>query len=267
MAAERKNRYFAEISFKGTRFHGWQIQKNAISVQEVLNEKFSSILREEIQVTGAGRTDTGVHALYYVGHFDSRRENLHTDVSLLYHINQFLPHDISVYRILPVKNDAHARFSAISRTYEYRICRKKNPFLHEFAWMLHRELNLGAMQMACMYLTGKHDFSSFCKVHSGARTHICVVEEAVWTERDGMLIFRITADRFLRNMVRAIVGTMVEIGKESLSPAEMADIMEARNRSEAGESVPPQGLFLTRIVYPPDIFVEKWTPPTVQGFF
>mgnify|MGYP000580863040 CR=1 FL=1 len=266
MADEQKYRYFAEISFKGTRYHGWQIQKNAISVQEVLNERFSSILREEIQVTGAGRTDTGVHALYYVGHFDSIRENLHSDISFLYHINQFLPSDISVYRILPVKNDAHARFSAISRTYEYRICRRKNPFLQEYAWMFYRELNVEAMQNACGYLVGKHDFSSFCKVHSGARTHVCAVEEAEWTEKEDMLIFRITADRFLRNMVRAIVGTMIEIGKEALSPDELHDILEAHNRSEAGESVPPQGLFLTRIIYPPGIFIGDWSPLSLQAF-
>ncbi|NLI23737.1 MAG: tRNA pseudouridine(38-40) synthase TruA [Bacteroidales bacterium] len=266
MADEQKYRYFAEISFKGTRYHGWQIQKNAISVQEVLNERFSSILREEIQVTGAGRTDTGVHALYYVGHFDSIRENLHADTSFLYHINQFLPSDISVYRILPVKNDAHARFSAISRTYEYRICRRKNPFLQEYAWMFYRELNVKAMQNACGYLVGKHDFSSFCKVHSGARTHLCAVEEAEWTEKEDMLIFRITADRFLRNMVRAIVGTMIEIGKEALPPDELHDILEAHNRSQAGESVPPQGLFLTRIIYPPEIFIGDWSPLSLQAF-
>lgn len=266
MASEQKYRYFAEISFKGTRYHGWQIQKNAISVQEVMNERFSSILREKIEVTGAGRTDTGVHALYYVGHFDSKRENLHSDSSFLYHINQFLPSDISVYRILPVENDAHARFSAISRTYEYRICRRKNPFLQDYAWMFYRELNIKAMKEACTYLKGKHDFSSFCKVHSGARTHLCKVEEASWTEKEGMLIFRITADRFLRNMVRAIVGTMIEIGKETLSPDEIREILNACNRSEAGESVPPQGLFLTRILYPSEIFIGNWSPLSLQEF-
>lgn len=266
MASEQKYRYFAEISFKGTRYHGWQIQKNAISVQEVLNERFSSILREKIEVTGAGRTDTGVHALYYVGHFDSKRENLHSDSSFLYHINQFLPSDISVYRILPVENDAHARFSAISRTYEYRICRRKNPFLQDYAWMFYRELNIKAMKKACKYLKGKHDFSNFCKVHSGARTHLCKVEEASWTEKEGMLIFRITADRFLRNMVRAIVGTMIEIGKETLSPDEIREILNACNRSEAGESVPAQGLFLTRILYPPEIFIGNWSPLSLQEF-
>lgn len=266
MTTEQKYRYFAEISFKGTNYHGWQIQKNAISVQEVLNEKFSSILREGIQVTGAGRTDTGVHALYYVGHFDSKKDNLHTDSSFLYHFNQFLPSDISVYRILSVKNDAHARFSAISRTYEYWICRRKNPFLKEYAWMLYRNLNVETMQRACKYLLGKHDFSSFCKGHSGARTHLCAVETAEWTEKEDILIFRITADRFLRNMVRAIVGTMIEIGKETLSPEKLYDILQTHNRSEAGESVPPQGLFLTRIIYPAEIFIGGYPPLFVQKF-
>lgn len=267
MNAEKQNRYFVEISFRGTNYHGWQIQKNAPTVQQKLNECFSTVLREEIRITGAGRTDTGVHALYYVGHFDSSKENLHKDESFLNHINHFLPSDIAVHRIISVNSDAHARFSALTRTYEYWICRHKNPFLEGYAWMLFRKLHLDAMQKACRYLIGVHDFSSFCKVHSGAHTHICQVTEAYWIEQNSMLVFHITADRFLRNMVRAIVGTMIEIGKGSCPPEQIAAIIEARNRSAAGESVPAQGLFLTKITYPPTVFKEGYTPICISKIF
>jgi len=253
-------RYFAEISFKGTCYHGWQIQKNAASVQKILNEKVSFVLNEPVSFTGAGRTDTGVHAGYFVAHFDSARDSLYEDNRLLQRINGFLPCDIAIHSFLPVMPDAHARFSALSRTYEYRVMVHKDPFWDEFAFPVHFRPALAPMREACAILMEYQDFSSFCKAGSDAKTHRCRIMKAEWVESGALLIFRIQADRFLRNMVRAITGTMFDIGKGCCSPDDFRKIITGMNRSDAGESVPAKGLCLTDIAYPDRIFLHGSKP-------
>ena len=245
-------RYFAELSFKGTRYFGWQRQPGQISVQEVLERTFSVFLRHPVAVTGAGRTDTGVHAAYYVAHFET--EDLPFDLSdLVYKLNRFLPEDIALHRIWPVPADAHARFSARSRTYKYFISRVKDPFLVETAIPYLLPLDMKKMNEAAAVLLQCDDFTSFSKLHTDAKTNICKVSEAVWTAHGNQLVFTITADRFLRNMVRAIVGTLMEVGKGRMTPKEFEQVILRKNRCAAGTSVPAQGLFLTGIAYPEDI--------------
>jgi tRNA pseudouridine38-40 synthase len=243
-------RYFLELSYKGTRFHGWQIQKNAPSVQEVLNQTLEVLLKEKVETTGAGRTDTGVHAKYFVAHFDSAKEKLHENHRFLSQLNQILPEDIAILKIVWVPDTAHARFDALSRTYEYHIATRKNPFMNEYAWYLKKTPDQDLMNKAAKKLLTITDFTSFSKLHSNTKTNLCKVSKAIWEEKDGMLVFTITADRFLRNMVRAIVGTLVNVGLGKTSMEEYMDIIESRNRSNAGQSVPGKGLFLTDISYP-----------------
>lgn len=249
-----KSRYFIKLSYKGTNYHGWQIQPNAITIQEVLNKAFSTILRESIEITGAGRTDTGVHALNYVAHFDSEQERLTEDGKLLFKINGFLPKDIVVHSIEQVNNEAHARFDAISRTYNYYIHQKKDPFLLESSYFLNQNLDVDLMNKASKLLFDFTDFTSFSKLHTDVKTNNCNITEAFWIFEDHKLFFTITADRFLRNMVRAIVGTLIEIGKHKLSLEDFVKIINNKNRSEAGVSVPAHGLFLTNIKYPDNIY-------------
>jgi tRNA pseudouridine38-40 synthase len=247
-------RYFAELSFKGTEYHGWQVQANAITIQEVLNNCFSLILGEQIELTGAGRTDTGVHASYYMAHFDSTVPHLAADDRLLHRLNGFLPPDIAIHRIYEVLPTAHARFDAISRTYEYRISREKDPFLQDLSYFYKSPLRLDLMQESCNILLNTSDFSAFCKKGSDERNHYCTISEAQWKEQGNSLIFRIKADRFLRNMVRAIVGTQLLIGKGKMSIGEFKIVLGSKNRSQAGDSVPGQGLFLCSITYPAHLF-------------
>jgi tRNA pseudouridine38-40 synthase len=245
-------RYFIELSFKGTRYHGWQVQPNAISVQEVLETTLSTFLRRKIEVTGAGRTDTGVHASYYIAHFEI--ETLpYAENDLVEKLNRFLPADIALHRIWPVKPEAHARFSAIKRTYHYYISRKKNPFSLETSYQYLLPLNIEAMKEAAALLLNYTDFTSFSKLHTDVKTNNCKIYEARWNEVGNQLVFTITADRFLRNMVRAIVGTLIEVGREKISIQDFADIIEKKDRSTAGTSAPPQGLFLAGIEYPEEI--------------
>lgn len=243
-------RYFIEISFKGTNYHGWQIQKNASSVQEIINGSLNILLKEETDTTGAGRTDTGVHAKYFTAHFDSKHQNLHLNEKIVSQLNKILPVDISVKRIHKVPENAHARFDAISRTYEYYITSDKNPFYIDYAWHLETRLDLDLMNHLASQLLQLKDFTSFSKLHSQTKTNFCTVSVARWEEKKNLIVFEIKADRFLRNMVRAIVGTLVDVGRGKTSPEKFQLIIGSKNRSNAGQSVPAKGLFLTDIQYP-----------------
>ncbi|MGD0710981.1 MAG: tRNA pseudouridine(38-40) synthase TruA [Bacteroidales bacterium] len=248
-------RYFIKLSYDGTNYHGWQSQDNAHTVQAELENTLSVILKENIQITGAGRTDTGVHARNYFAHFDVEtifnKEQIN---DLVYRLNSVLPLDISILNVFPVKNEAHARFTAISRTYKYYICRSKDPFNNNYAWRIYGDLDVDAMNEAANTLFDYVDFTSFSKLHTDVKTNNCKILHVRWTEENGLLVFTIIADRFLRNMVRAIVGTLIDVGKGKISLAEFRKIIESKNRCDAGYSVPAQGLFLEEIKYPEDIF-------------
>ena len=247
-----KMRYFIDISYDGSNYHGWQIQPNADTVQHQINLAFSTILNEEINVLGAGRTDTGVHAKKMIAHFDT---NQTIDfVKFKYRINGFLKNDISLNDIYKVKEDAHARFSAISRTYEYRVSRTKNPFSVN-SYFLIRDLDFQSMKKACKFLHGNHDYTSFAKLHSENNTNNCEVFIANWKEDENLLIFTIKANRFLRNMVRAIVGTLIEIGEGKISFSDIETILMSKDRAKAGYSVPANGLSLIDIEYPKEILI------------
>lgn len=248
-------RYFIFISFKGSAYHGWQIQKNSISVQGIINKVFSNILRENIFVTGACRTDAGVHASYFCGHFDSHFNNLDKNAEIQDKINRYLPRDIALNSIVKAKDDAHSRFSAISRTYSYFITIKKDPFKTDTAWYFPHKIDIGIMNEACNILMRESDFTSFAKLHSNTKTNICKIFSAQWHEEESLIVFTIKADRFLRNMVRAIVGTMIEIGRGKITLEAFEKIIESRNRCSAGKSAPAEGLFLTDIEYSEDIFI------------
>lgn len=246
-------RYFIFLQYNGSGYHGWQMQPNAITVQQVLEEKLSVLLREKIETTGAGRTDTGVHAREFAAHFDTSRPISQVN-HFLYKINCLLPYDISVQQLKQVQKDAHARFDAISRTYEYHITQSKDPFLTEYACFFPWKLNLDRMNEASEKLFEYTDFTSFSKLHTDVKTNNCKIMEAGWTRDNHKLVFTITADRFLRNMVRAIVGTMLEVGKEKISTDDFCQILEKKNRSFAGMSVPAHGLYLTKIKYPLEVY-------------
>jgi len=248
-------RYFIQLRFKGTRYHGWQIQPNAATVQKVVEKALTTLLRESIAVTGAGRTDTGVHASFFMAHFDStNREVDNTD--FIYKLNGFLPVDIAVHSIRKVPDNAHARFDAVSRTYKYYISRKKNPFKEDTAYRYLNPLDIKKMNEAAQILFEYNDFTSFSKLHTQVKTHRCKILEAEWKEEDTMLVFTIKADRFLRNMVRAIVGTLLEVGKGKVDNKNFRKIIETKDRGKAGTSVPAHGLFLVDIAYP-DYTVKK----------
>jgi len=247
-------RYFIQIAYKGTNFHGWQIQPNAISVQQVVQEALQTMLREPVPIVGAGRTDTGVHATQFFAHFDFN--NPINTQKLILKLNAFLSDDVVIYNIIKVKDNAHARFDALSRSYEYRIFLGRNPFLTDTTWQIHNaQLDIDAMNSAAQILLAYTDFKCFSKTKSDVKTYLCDITTAKWVLDDKMLIFHITANRFLRNMVRAIVGTLTDIGLGKNNPEVIKEIIESRNRSKAGFSVPAKGLFLTKIGYPNDIFM------------
>jgi tRNA pseudouridine38-40 synthase len=223
-------------------------------VQKLLDEALGTILSEEIKTIGAGRTDTGVHALLFCAHFDSKWDDLLKRENFIYKLNGILPHDISASGIRMVKSSANARFDAISRTYKYFISRRKNPFSLDSAWFVHGNLDIAKMNEAALVLYNFKEFTSFSKLHSDNKTDTCNVSFAHWEQVEDNIIFTITADRFLRNMVRAIVGTMVEVGAGKIGLKEFEKIILARDRSKAGKSAPAKGLFLTGIEYPEDIF-------------
>lgn len=242
-------RYFIRLSYKGTNYSGWQIQDNAVSVQEKLNSALSVLLNQDVTSIGCGRTDTGVHAKQFYAHFDCS-EALADKTKIVYQLNAILPHDISIFEIIEVSPQAHARFDAISRSYEYFISSTKNPFTKEYSLHGHMNPSMNLMNEACKYLLQHKDFSAFSKSRTQVKTNICEIQSANWCLRNDMLIFNISADRFLRGMVRALVGTMIEIGTGKLSPESIVDIINSKDRKEAGMSVPACGLFLSQIKYP-----------------
>jgi len=253
-----KFRYFIKLSYNGKAYHGWQLQENAISVQQVLEEGVSTVFAKKLSVTGAGRTDTGVHARDFYAHFELEREMQIQEIAdKVYKLNSFLPGDISIFNIIPVNADAHARFSARSRTYEYLITSVKDPFNTDFAWQAYGNLDIDLMNKGADILLHHTDFTSFSKLHTQVKTNNCNVMEATWKKRGNLLIFTIKADRFLRNMVRAIVGTIVDLGRGKISLTEFESIIEAKDRSEAGLSVPAHGLYLINVEYDEDIYLEQ----------
>lgn len=249
-------RYFIKLAYKGTAYHGWQVQNNAVTVQEVLDAKLTTLLQSKIDTTGAGRTDTGVHAREFYAHFD-HSEQIVDKKDFLYHLNCLLPADIAVSDLLEMQPDAHARFDATARSYEYVINRERNPFEQDYAYYLYSSLDVEKMNQAAEYLKEVDDFSSFCKGKVQVKTKLCDVTEAYWEEQGSKLIFHITANRFLRNMVRAIVGTLIEIGQGKITLDEYKEIIASKKRAAAGYSVPGQGLFLTKIEYPKTIFAVE----------
>lgn len=244
------HRYFIELAYNGSEYNGWQIQPNAPSVQEDINKALTLLLKQEINVTGAGRTDTGVHASFFVAHFDNDVEIPDTK-SLTDKLNRFLGKNIMIKDIYPVVPNAHARFSAISRTYKYYINKTKNPFTYPFAYRPHPLPDIRLMNNACKILLQYEDFTSFSKLHTDVKTNICHLLEAGWEETGDQLVFTIKADRFLRNMVRAIVGTLLDIGQERITLEQFQQIIESKDRCKAGTSVPGNALFLCDIEYPP----------------
>ena len=243
-------RYFIYLSYDGARYHGWQWQPNGLSVQQVLEEALSTLLRQPIEVVGAGRTDAGVNASMMVAHFDASLP----EETVVSRLNRLLPSDIAVQRIVPVRSDAHARFSATSRTYHYYITFDKSPFLRHYAWRCPFPLDFDRMNEAARHLFEYTDFTSFSKLHTDVKTNNCRIMKAEWVRQaDGTWMFEVQADRFLRNMVRAIVGTLVDVGRGKISVQDFCDIIEKKDRCSAGQSMPGNALFLAGITYPEDI--------------
>lgn len=242
-------RYFIEFSYKGTNYSGWQKQNNAISVQQKLDEALTLILRETIESVGSSRTDTGVHAEQQYAHFDTNQPVKDCDV-LTYRLNSLLPFDIAVHRVFAVEDTAHSRFDASYRRYEYRIVRRKNPFLHNESHIFHKPLNTQLMNEAALLLFKYKNFESFSKLHTQVNNFLCEITEAEWFERDGILIFSVKSNRFLRGMVRALVGTLLEVGTGKKNIADFEKIIQAQDRSKAGAQAPAEGLFLVEVGYP-----------------
>jgi tRNA pseudouridine38-40 synthase len=248
-------RFFLTLSYKGTAYNGWQIQPDAPSVQETLQRALSTILRAETEVVGAGRTDTGVHAADYVAHFDTESEApLRQADDFRYHLNALLPGDIAVSGVRRVKDDAHARFSATRREYKYYVVRQKDPFRRDTAICYSGQLDVGRMNEAAAIVRETEDFTSFCKLHGNNKTNLCRIVSSHWAEEGGALVYTVSADRFLRNMVRALVGTMLDTGRGKLDTAAFRAVIAARRRGAAGTSAPPQGLFLTAVDYPDEVY-------------
>lgn len=242
-------RYFVTFSYDGSRYHGWQIQPNGNSVQAELQRALTILLRRETTVVGAGRTDAGVHARMMVAHFDVD-ESLEDCAQTVYRLNRILPRDIAVSRVEPVAEDMHARFSATSRTYHYYIHTRKDPFLRSYSCEMHYDLDFEAMNTAAAMLLEYDDFGAFCKSHADVKTTLCHVSAARWHQMtDHSWYFEITANRFLRNMVRAVVGTLVDVGRHRMSLDDFRRVVEGRRRTEAGESMPGEALFLEDIRY------------------
>ncbi|MCK3685226.1 tRNA pseudouridine(38-40) synthase TruA [Maribellus sp. YY47] len=250
------HRYFLQLSYNGTRYHGWQIQPNAVSVQETIEKALSTLLRESVAVVGAGRTDTGVHASYFILHFDLQKP-VPSGHDLVYKLNSFLPNDIAVQRCWPVSEEAHARFSATSRTYHYFITTEKDPFSIETAYRYTLPLDVDKMNEAAETLFQYEDFTSFSRLHTDVKTNNCKIYQAEWKREGTGLVFVVKADRFLRNMVRAIVGTLLEVGKGKLSVEGFQQIIELQDRGAAGASAPAHGLFLVDIEYPEAMINSK----------
>ena len=246
-------RYFIYLAYDGTNYHGWQIQPNGESVQECLMKALSTFLRREVEVVGAGRTDAGVHASLMVAHFDNEEELEPSAVTEK--LNRLLPPDISVYKVCKVRSDAHARFDATARMYKYYVTTAKYPFNRQYRCRIYGSLDFDRMNEAAHTLFDYSDFTSFSKLHTDVKTNLCKIMQARWTQEDDTTwVFTIQADRFLRNMVRAIVGTLIEVGRGKLSVDGFREIIEQKDRCKAGTSVPGHALFLVNVDYPPEIF-------------
>ena len=250
-------RYFIKFSYLGTEFHGSQRQPNGITVQETMEQALKMIFREEVPLTFAGRTDAGVHAREMYAHMDVGDEAMRREGErLVFRLNGILPNSIAIYDIVPVTDEAHARFTAKSRTYEYHIVDHKDPFSHDLATRVRPGLDFNAMNEAAKYLIGKQDFASFCRSNTDVKTTICDLTYAHWeVKENGHAVFTITADRFLRNMVRAVVGTLFEEGRGKMTIEQFAEVITQHTRSAAGDSAPAEGLYLTQIIYPEEIWL------------
>lgn len=248
-------RYFIELAYNGTHYHGWQRQPDVVSVQEVLEKTLSTFFRKEIVVVGAGRTDAGVHARQLFAHFDLD-ESIDAE-KICYKLNSFLPKDISIHTISEVTEEAHARFHATSREYEYIITLRKDPFQQHLAHQINLMPDVAAMNQAAEILLQYSDFQCFSRSNTDVKTYLCKVTKAVWEIDNYELKFTITADRFLRNMVRAVVGTLLNVGFGKTSLTQVHEIIKSKDRSNAGASAPAHGLYLTKVCYPPTIFVKK----------
>ena len=243
------SRYFIRLGYRGAPFHGWQTQPNAVSVQEEVEKAFSTVLRAPVSIVGAGRTDTGVNARTMYAHFDYDGD-LPDKGRLLVSLNRLVGKDIAIYDIISVPEGSHARFDATERTYKYFVSFEKTPFFYPLSWYCPGSLDIGRMNEAAALLTETDDFTSFAKLHSDAKTNICKVKHAEWImEGDTVAIFTVTADRFLRNMVRAIVGTLVDVGRGKLTVDQFRDIIERKDRCSAGQSMPGEALFLWDVKY------------------
>lgn len=249
-------RYFVRLSYDGTNYHGWQYQKNAQSIQPMLEKAFTVILKKEVKLTGCGRTDAGVHAKEFYAHFDlSLPQDTKARNKLIFNLNGYLPRDLAIQAILPVNPSANARFSAISRTYRYVITRVKDPFLYGYSYFFKGIIDIELMNRGAEMLLECHDFTSFAKVDAQTKTNLCRILEARWERTGDQLNFTIKADRFLRNMVRAITGTLLELGRGKIGLRELERVIDGKSRSLAGDSVPACGLYLVKIEYPEDIFI------------
>jgi tRNA pseudouridine38-40 synthase len=254
-------RYFIELAYRGTAYHGWQRQLNGISVQEVLETALTTVLREPIAIVGSGRTDTGVHAGQQFAHFETEQPLPET---LVRSLNGLVSNNIAVYECFPVRADDHARYTATYRYYQYTIIRRKDPFRTDLAYVFPHQLDVARMNEAAGLLLNYTDFESFSKVKTDVRTFNCRIDFAYWEENpDGSLRFHIRADRFLRGMVRAVVGTLLAVGQGRLSVAEFDDIIRARNRKRAGRAAPAEGLSLVEVGYPADVFALRQNPPAL----
>jgi len=242
-------RYFIQLSYNGANYHGWQVQPNAVTVQEVIGKAISTLTREKVDVVGAGRTDTGVHASFFVAHFELETALDNPD-QLAFKMNAFLPEEIFIVQLFAVEADMHARFSATSRTYHYYVSEQKDPFRKGFVNRINHTLDMEKMNKAAALLLTFDDFTSFSKLHTDVNNNLCKVTKAEWRRENGVLVFEISANRFLRNMVRAIVGTLIDVGRGKLTIGDFIAVVEAKNRSEAGTSVFAGALFLTDIQYP-----------------
>ena len=247
------NRYFIYLGYNGKNFSGWQIQPNGLTVQQCLEEALGTLLRRPVPVVGAGRADAGVHARLMVAHFGWDAP-LADPAFLAEKLNRLLPKDIAVYRVVPVKPEAHARFDATSRTYKYYVTTRKDPFNYDLVYRMNGKLDFEAMNEACKVLFDYIDFTSFSKLHTDVKTNNCRIYQAGWKQEGDVWVFTVQADRFLRNMVRAIVGTLLEVGRGKLTIDGFRKVIEAKDRCKAGGSVPGHALFLVNVTYPESLF-------------
>jgi tRNA pseudouridine38-40 synthase len=247
-------RYFFEITYDGTKYNGWQNQANALGVQQVVEETLSKLLREKISIVGSGRTDTGVHCIQQFFHADIQTEIKRQD--FLQRLNSFLPKDIAIRDVLLVKSEAHARYDARERAYEYHITTRKNPLLVGRAFYFFKRCDISLMNEAAALLVGEHDFTSFSKVKTDVNHFVCTIKKAHWVRNGDLMIFSISGNRFLRGMVRAIVGTLLDVGSQKISIKEFQLIVKSKDRKKAGMNVPPEGLYLTQVKYPKNIFLN-----------